>query len=85
MRRQISESQQVFEGFGELCELFPETLSRSSCWQAGSMREEERKGTEKGESMDVVRAFLRFFNLAFSVSAPEATVFCFDFGRNQTM
>lgn len=48
-------------------------------------RKEESKGTEKGESMDVVRAYLRFFNLAFSVSAQQATAFCFELGRNQTM
>ena len=35
--------------------------------------------------MDVVRAYLRFFNLAFSLSAPLTTAGCFELGRKQTM
>lgn len=35
--------------------------------------------------MDVVLAYLRFFNLAFSVSARQTAVFCFELGRNKTM
>lgn len=39
------------------------TLCRSSSRQAGNMRHrEETKGTEEGERMDVVHAYLRFFN-----------------------
>lgn len=35
--------------------------------------------------MDVVLAYLRFFNPAFSVSARLTTAFCFELGRKQTM
>lgn len=35
--------------------------------------------------MDVVRAYLKFFNLAFSMSARQATAFCFELRRKQTM
>lgn len=35
--------------------------------------------------MDVVLAYLRFFDPAFSVSARLTTAFCFELGRKQTM
>lgn len=35
--------------------------------------------------MDVVRAYLRFFSLAFSMSARQTAAFCFELGRKQTL
>lgn len=53
------------------------------------MRNRERRGQDGGQreesSMDVVHAYLRFFNLAFTMSARQATAICFELGRNQTM
>lgn len=52
---------------------------------AGGGHEKQRgRGQRKESSMDVVRAYLKFFNLAFSMSAQQATAFCFELGRNQT-
>lgn len=61
------------EELGGMCEwAFPAglwMLRWSSCWQ--TERGGEGTGTGKGRTVHVVRAYLRFFNLEFSVSAQE--------------
>lgn len=53
------------------------------------MRNREKRGEEgdreRREYRCVVRAYLRFFNLAFSMSARQTAAFCFELGRKQTM